>query len=116
MLSSISRIQLRVSHNSSLQSLEVILGHHTDKDLSVTMLRGLSHWGQEGSRKGAWVLCRGGLSLRDMGSGITHTPFSLPIPNILCQTFRMRKLTATLCLTLTVVLRSVFVVKVLRLL
>ena len=33
-----------------------------------------------------------------------HTPFSLPIPNILCQTFRMRKLTATLCLTIAVLI------------
>jgi hypothetical protein len=31
-----------------------------------------------------------------------HTPFSLPIPNILCQKFCMRKLTATLCLTIAV--------------
>ena len=36
----------------------------------------------------------------------THTPFSLPIPNILCQTFGMRNLTATLCLTLAVLLGS----------
>ena len=31
-----------------------------------------------------------------------HTPFSLPISNIICQTSRMRNLTATLCLTLAV--------------
>jgi len=36
----------------------------------------------------------------------THTPFSLPIPNVLCQTFRMRKLSATLCLTIVVLLGS----------
>ena len=35
-----------------------------------------------------------------MRSGITHTPYSLPIPNVLCQTFRMRNLTAILCLTI----------------
>jgi len=39
--------------------------------------------------------------LRGMGFGITHTPFSLSIPNILCQTFRMRRLTATICLILS---------------
>jgi hypothetical protein len=33
-----------------------------------------------------------------------HTPFSLPIPYILCQTFDMRNLIATLCLTLAVLL------------
>ena len=37
-----------------------------------------------------------------MGSETTHTPFSLPIPNILCQTSRMRNLTATICLTIAV--------------
>jgi hypothetical protein len=42
-----------------------------------------------------------------MGSGSTHTPFSLPIPNILCQTFRMRNLTATICLMIAVLLGSV---------
>ena len=39
-----------------------------------------------------------------MRSETTHTPFSLPIPNILCQNFRMRNLTATLCLTIAVLL------------
>jgi hypothetical protein len=53
-------------------------------------------------------MCRVGLSLWGMGFGITpHTPFSLPIPNILCQTSRMRNLTATLCLTIAVLLGSV---------
>ena len=56
------------------------------------------------SKKGNEVFCRVGLCLRGNGSGITHTPFSLPITNILCQIFRMRKLTATLCLTLAVLL------------
>ena len=39
-----------------------------------------------------------------MGALTQHlnNQFSLPIPNILCQTFRMRKLTATLCLTIAV--------------
>ena len=41
-----------------------------------------------------------------MGSEIIHTPFSLSIPNILCQTFRMRNLTATICLTIAVLLGS----------
>jgi hypothetical protein len=36
-----------------------------------------------------------------MGSGITHTPFSLPIPNILCQTFSMNKLLILPVLLLT---------------
>jgi hypothetical protein len=36
----------------------------------------------------------------------THTPFSLPIPNILCQTFRMKNLTATICLMIAVLLGS----------
>jgi len=35
---------------------------------------------------------------------ISRFLFSLPIPNILCQTFRMRKLTATLCLTIALVI------------
>jgi len=51
-------------------------------------------------------MCQVGLSLRGMGSEITHTPFSLPIPNILCQTFGMRKLTATFCLTIAVLFGS----------
>ena len=71
------------------------------------MLRGLLHWGREGCGKGAWVFHRVGLSLRGMGVWITHTPFSLPIPNILCQTFPMTKLTATLCLTIAVLFGSV---------
>ena len=79
-----------------------------DTDLSDTMLRGLLRWGQEGSGKGAWVFHRVGLSLRGNGSGITHTPFSLPIPNILCQTFRMKNLTATISLTLAVLVDSLW--------
>ena len=39
-----------------------------------------------------------------MGSGCTHTPFSLPIPDIFCQTSPMRNLTATICLTFAVLL------------
>lgn len=39
-----------------------------------------------------------------MKSETTHTPFSLPIPNVLCQNFRMSKLTTTLCLTVAVLL------------
>ena len=31
-------------------------------------------------------------------------PIHLPIPDILCQTFRMRNLTITLCLTIAVIL------------
>ena len=41
-----------------------------------------------------------GLSLRGNGTESTHTPFSLPIPNVLCQTFRMRNLTVVICLTI----------------
>jgi hypothetical protein len=52
----------------------------------------------EGSDKGVGVIHRVGLSLRGLGSETNHTPFSLPIPNILCQTSRMRNLTATICL------------------
>ena len=63
------------------------------------MLRGLLRWGQEGTEKHAGVFHRVGLSLRGMETITTHTPFSLPIPNILCQNFRMKNLTATLCLT-----------------
>jgi hypothetical protein len=55
-------------------------------------------------REGIFVFHRGGLSLRGMESETTHTPFSLPIPNVLCQTFPMRNLTATICLTLAVLL------------
>ena len=36
----------------------------------------------------------------------TQTPFHLPIPEILCQTSRMRRLTATTCLTIAVLLGS----------
>ena len=47
------------------------LGHPSDmtpdKDLSVTMLRGLLRWGQEGIKEGARVIYRGGLSLWGMG-------------------------------------------------
>ena len=60
----------------------------------------------KGSDKGVGVIHRVGLSLRGMGSGTTHTPFPLPIPYILCQTSRMRNLTATICLTIAVVLGS----------
>jgi hypothetical protein len=34
------------------------------------------------------------------------SPFPLPVPNILCQTSRMKHLTATLCLTIAVLLGS----------
>jgi hypothetical protein len=34
------------------------------------------------------------------------TPFALPIPDILCQTSTMRDLTATICLTIAVLLGS----------
>ena len=44
------------------------------------------------------MLCRVGLSLRGGGSNITHTPFSLPIPNILCQTFHMKLILAPILL------------------
>ena len=70
------------------------------------MLRGLFRWGRVGSEEHAGVFCGVGLSLRGTGSETTHTQFSLPIPNILCQTFHMRKLTATLCLTIAVLLGS----------
>ena len=70
------------------------------------MLRGLFDGYQEVSGKGAWVMCRVGLCLRELGSEIIHTTFSLPIPNILCQTFRMRNLTVTICLTIAVVLKT----------
>jgi hypothetical protein len=49
------------------------------------------------------VLHRVGLSLRGMRSEITHTPFSLPISNILCQTYGMKNLTATICLTIAAI-------------
>jgi hypothetical protein len=39
-----------------------------------------------------------------MGSGITRTPFSLPIPNILCQTFRMNRLLILPVLLLTLLM------------
>ena len=41
------------------------------------MLRGLLRWGREGTGKGAWVLCRVGLSLRGMGSEppTLHSPY-----------------------------------------
>jgi hypothetical protein len=74
------------------------------------MLRGLLRWCEEGSGKGIWVFCGVGLSLRGNGTESTHTPFSLPIPNILCQTFRMRNLTATFCLTIAVLLGSAGVI------
>jgi hypothetical protein len=32
------------------------------------------------------------------------TPFSLPLPQILCDTLRMKNLTATICLTIYVLL------------
>jgi len=51
------------------------------------------------------VFCRVGLSLRGNGTESTYTPFSLPIPNVLCQTFSMNKLTATTCLTIKRVIR-----------
>jgi hypothetical protein len=57
------------------------------------------------------VLHRVGLNLWGMGSGspleglpYADTPFPLPLTDIICQTSRMRKLTATLCLTLAVLL------------
>jgi hypothetical protein len=52
-------------------------------------------------------MCRVGLSLRGMGSETTRTPFSLPIPDILCDTPSMKNLTATICLTIAVLLGSV---------
>jgi hypothetical protein len=81
------------------------LGHDAHADLSVTMLRGLLRWGREGLRKHAGVFCRVCLSLRGMGSETTHTLFSLPIPNILCQNSQMNRLLIlpVLLLTLLVV-------------
>jgi hypothetical protein len=70
------------------------------------MLRGLLRWGREGTEKHAGVFHRVGLSLRCMRSEITHTPFSLLIPNILCQSFCMRNLTATICLAVALLLGS----------
>jgi len=52
------------------------------------------------------VFHRVGLSLRGTGSETTHAPFSLPTPTVLCQAVRMRNLTATLCLTIAVILGS----------
>jgi pimeloyl-ACP methyl ester carboxylesterase len=52
------------------------------------------------------MIHRVGLSLRGLGSEITHTPFPLPLTDILCQTFRMRKLTVTICLSIAVLLGS----------
>jgi len=40
-----------------------------------------------------------------------HTPFHLPIPDILCQNSRLKKLTTTICLTLAVLLGSAGVCK-----
>jgi TPR repeat protein len=65
------------------------------------MLRGLFRWGREGIKEAIWVFNRVGLSLRGDGSKITHTPFSLPIPNILCQNFRMNRLLILSILLLT---------------
>jgi hypothetical protein len=42
----------------------------------------------------------------DVKTPLHPHPFSLPIPNILCQTSRMRNLTATLCLTVAVLIGS----------
>mgnify|MGYP000029220644 FL=1 len=58
------------------------------------------------SEKYAGVIHRVGLCLRGTGSEITHTPFSLNIPGILCQNSRKRKRTATICLTIVVLLGS----------
>jgi ABC-type sugar transport system permease subunit len=51
-----------------------------------------------------WILAQTRRRTMQFSSTFIHTPFSLPIPTILCQTFRMRNLTATLCLTLAVIL------------
>jgi hypothetical protein len=67
------------------------------------MLRGLLRWGREGLRRHAGVSCRVGLSLRGTGSEITDTPFSLPIPNILCQNSQMKRLLILPVLFLTLV-------------
>jgi TPR repeat protein len=68
------------------------------------MLRGLLRWGRKGSGKGIGVFCRVGLSLRGMGSEITHTPFPLPIPEILCDTPRMKNLLILPALLLTLLM------------
>jgi len=70
------------------------------------MLRGLLRGGRKGIEKGIGVIHRVGLCLRDMGSGTTQTPFHLPIPHIFCQTSPMKNLTATICLTIAVLLGS----------
>jgi len=41
-----------------------------------------------------------------MGTETTHSPFSLPISDILCQTSLMKNLTAAICLTIAVLLGS----------
>lgn len=65
------------------------------------MLRGLLRWVCEGSQKGDWVFHPVGVSLRGNGSKTTYTPFSLPIPNILSQSSRMRNLLILPVLLLT---------------
>ena len=57
-----------------------------------------------GIEKGTLVFNRVDLILRSTESATNHSQFSLPIPNILCQTFRMRNLIATLCLTIAILL------------
>jgi hypothetical protein len=43
-----------------------------------------------------------------LGSQHHHTPFFLPIPNILCQASRMRNLTATICLSIAVLVGNMY--------
>ena len=54
------------------------LGYDIDKDLSVTMLRGLLCGGRKGSEEHAGVFCGVGLSLRGNGSGSPTPHFLYP--------------------------------------
>ena len=59
--------------------------------------------GENGRKRGFWDAASGGVQYRCKNTR-TQTQFYLPIPGILCQTSRMKRLTTTLCLTIAVLL------------
>jgi hypothetical protein len=70
------------------------------------MLRGLLRWGREGSEEGVWVFHRVGLSLRGVRIGTT-TPIPSTQSEYSLSDFPYENLTATICLTIAVLLGSV---------
>ena len=100
--------------NEDFRIKRISLGHYTFRRPLRHHAEGSFALGEEGAGKGVRVIHRVVLSLRGirMGTPLEGLPYGdtnsipLPIPEVLCQTSAMRNLTATICLTLVVLLGS----------